>query len=93
METHDFLIEAIQFATRNGNNKLCASLLIYLASLTHWLVKCGSDPSRSIATISEVLQKNFKSAAVSSVLLMILADTIRICPVIYLTDILLLCKF
>lgn len=78
---------------KSENAEVCPSLVLYLTSIMQKLVKYGCDPTPNIRIIIEMFETKTIVAVTHSVLLMILAETIIICPPIYLTDVLRLCEF
>ncbi|GLV43443.1 uncharacterized protein CBL_03985 [Carabus blaptoides fortunei] len=91
LELCDYLTELFLIASKNNDTDLLPSLVILLTAVTHKLVKCGCDPKPCIAIVTEMLN-TAGLASTQSVILMMLADTITICPSVYLKEVLELCK-
>lgn len=92
LELCDYLTELFRLASKNNNEDLFPSLVIFLTAVTHKLVKFSCDPKPCIAILIEMLDAA-GLASTHSVILMMLADTITICPSVYLKEVLELCKY
>lgn len=92
MDICDYLTSLSQIVIKNNNIGICSVVVIYLSSLLIEIIKEGCDPTSYIRTILDIL--NIPGTEnTHSIILMLLSQTIIICPPIFLREILYLCKY
>ncbi|XP_023716355.1 focadhesin isoform X3 [Cryptotermes secundus] len=85
--SHMFLV-LVEFALQNEDSPLCTVLAPFTASLIHRLIHHGHDPRSCLSALTHLLAV---SPETGSCIMMLLAKTIILCPVIYLKDLVIFC--
>ncbi|KAF2896131.1 hypothetical protein ILUMI_10044 [Ignelater luminosus] len=92
LKTSSFLIDMLQLHNASQNKNIKDVLILWLTSLVCELIKNDCDPRNVIMCLHDTL-KSYDLEHLSSTMLVILANSILLCPSVYLHDLLILCKF
>jgi hypothetical protein len=89
LSTSRMFLVLVEFALQNEDSPLCSILAPFTASLAHRLIRHGHDPRSCLSALTQLLAV---SPETGSCIIMLLAKTISLCPVLYLKDLVNFCK-